>query len=56
MTVIPELEGRGGWIPGAQTLWLVPNQHHLWIVLLGITVESDNALRLHEVSAVLDAV
>lgn len=31
-------------------------RHHLWIVLLGITVESDNALRLYKVSAVLDAV
>lgn len=31
-------------------------RHHLWIVLLGITVEFDNALRLYKVSAILDAV
>lgn len=31
-------------------------RHHLWIVFLGITVESDNALRPYKVSAILDAV
>lgn len=31
-------------------------RHHLRIVFLGITVESDNALRLYKVSAIFDAV
>lgn len=31
-------------------------RRHLWIVFLEIIVESDNALQLYKVSAILDAV